>query len=323
MIKFLEMREKLKNDYACLCLYGNDSWIKRKAISNICEAYGVVDDGFSVDYMENPQMGDVVLSCLTPSMFCDKKLVVCLSSIFPQGNSASDVKRKQEVKTQLTDLLKKYDGSFCLVVVCDDDKPFDGVERVEKVNCNKLDNAAVAKWITAYAKRQGVEIDRLCADRIASYCLCDMARVANETQKLIDNGAVNLEAIDALVHKDAEYAVFDLSKHIADKNAGKALELYKGLIARGEESRQLFGLLYSFFRRAYYVKTTNASADELASYLGVKSGAISFAKEVSARYKPMQLKRALDCFAQADERLKRFVDENDVMNLLIMQLVAL
>lgn len=323
MIKFLELKEKLKDHYPCLYLCGNDSWIQRKAISNICDAYNVVNDGFSVDYLESPTLPDVVMSCLTPSMFCDKKIVVCTNCSFMQGNSASDVKRRQDAKRQITELIEKNDGSYCLVFVCDDEKLFDGVSGVEKVVCNKLDSATVSKWIIAYGKRQGVVIDRLCADRIANFCLCDMSRVENETQKLIDNGDITLESIDALVHKDAEYAVFDLSKHISEKNAGKAIELYKGLIARGEESRQLFGLLYSFYRRAYYVKTSNYSPEELAAYLGVKAGAIGFAKEVAAKYKPMQLKRALDCFAKADERLKKFVDENDVMNLLIMQLVAL
>lgn len=323
MIKFLELKEKLKNHYPCLYLCGNDAWIQRKAVSNVCAAYNVPNDGFSVDYLETPALSDVITSCLTPSMFCDKKIVVCTSCAFMQGNSAQDAKRRGEAKRQISELIKKDDGSFCLLVLGDDEKLFDGVEGAEKVNCNKLDNATVAKWIIAYAKRQGVAVDRLCADKIAGFCLCDMSRVENETQKLIDNGEVTVETINALVHKDAEYAVFDLSKHISEKNAGKALELYKGLVARGEECRQLFGLLYSFYRRAYYVKTSDYPQEELASYLGVKAGAIGFAKDVAAKYKPMQLKRALDYFAQADERLKKFVDENDVMNLLIMQLSAL
>lgn len=322
-MRFLDMREKLNNGIACLCLYGNDAWVKRKAIANVCDFFKVTDDGFSVDYLESPSITDVTLSCLTPSMFCDKKIVVCTDCQFLSGNSQADVKRKAEAKKTLAEMLRKYDGSYCLVFVCDDDKYFDGLEHTDKVDCNRLDSNSVGKWIMAYGKRQGVAIDKIAADKIASYCLCDMSRVSVETQKLIDSGDVSPETIDGLVHKDAEYAVFDLSKFISQKNAAKALDLYKGLIARGEEPRQLFSLLFSFYRRAYYVKTSGYNADELAAYLGVKAGAVSFAKEVAGKYKPMQLKRALDFFADADERLKRFIDENDVMTLLINQLIAL
>ena len=150
-----------------------------------------------------------------------------------------------------------------------------------------------------------------------------MARIAVETQKLIDYGQIDADSVDLLVHRDAEYVIFDLSGAIAAKNAGRALEIYRGLIARGEDARALFGLLYSFYRRVYYVKTSDYTNDEIASYLGVKSGAVNFAKETAQRYKPMQLKRALDYLAQADERLKAFVDEGEVMNLLIMQLISL
>lgn len=322
------MREKLKSrEYAALTLYGNDSWVKRRAIANVCEAYGITDDGFSIDRLESstgsnkvesPSLESISMACLTPSMFCPKKLVVCENFLFPEQSA-----KLAETKRQLTDLLRQADGSFCLLFVTDTDKHFADIEGMETVNCNRLDKGSIVKWIVAYAKRQGVAIDTLCADKIATYCLLDMSRVAIETQKLIDYGDVSIEAIDMLVHKDAEYAVYDLSSAIADKNASRATDIYRGLVARGEDPRALFGLIYNYYRRVYYVKTSSFTNEEIAAYLGVKAGAVSFAKETAGRYKAMQLKRALDCLAQADERMKAFVDENEVMNILIMQLLAL
>lgn len=319
MITFLGMREQLKSrQFNALCLYGNDDWVKRKGVANVCEAYGIVDDGFSVDRLDNPTVEDIRLSCLTPSMFCAKKLVLCENFAMPDSGA-----KLNDVKRQLTELIKMGDGSFCLVIVADTDKNLATVEGLEMVCCNRLDKESVIKWIIAFCKRSNVEVDRLSADRLATYCLLDMSRVAVETQKLIDYGSVSIEAIDALVHKDAEYAVYDLSGAIADKNAQRALEIFRGLIARGEDARALFALLYNFYRRVYYVKTSSFNSDELAEFLGVKVGAVNFAKETANRYKPMQLKRALDCLARADAQLKAFVDEYEVMNLLIMQLVAL
>ena len=319
MIKFLDLREKLKsNVYNALCVFGNDGWLKKRTVAQVCDAYGIVDDGFGVDRLENPTLEDVTLACLTPSMFCDKRLIVCEDFALPDAGA-----KLIEAKNKLADLLKHADGSFCLLILTDADKGFKDVVGMETVDCNHLDRPSVIMWIESYCRRQGVAVDRLCADRIANYCLMDMARVAVETQKLIDYGQIDLESIDLLVHRDAEYVIFDLSGAIASKNASRALEIYRGLIARGEDARALFGLLYSFYRRVYYVKTSEYSSDEIASYLGVKSGAVNFAKETAQRYKPMQLKRALDYLATADERLKSFVDEGEVMNILIMQLISL
>lgn len=319
MIKFLDVKNRLQTErYAALCLFGNDSWVKRRALDNVCQAYRVEDDGFGVDRLESPSWEDITLACLTPSMFSPVKLVVCDGFVLPDAPA-----RLADFKKRLADLLRQSDGSFCLVFLADSDKQFAGIDGLETVDCNRLDKSDVVKWIIAFAKRQGVTVDAVCAERIAAYCLADMSRVAVETQKLIDYGNVTLEAIDALVHRDAEYAIYDLSSAVAAKNAAKAMEIYRGLVARGEDPRALFGLIYNFYRRVYYVKTSGFSGEEIASYLGVKPGAVNFARETASRYKPMQLKRALDCLSQADARLKAFVDENEVMNILILQLISL
>ena len=319
MIKFLDLREKLKsNVYSTLCVFGNDGWLKKRAVEYVCAAYGIVDDGFGVDRLESPTLDDVTLACLTPSMFATKRLVVCEDFVLPDAQS-----KLNEAKSKLTELLKQTDGSFCLLILSDSDKGFKEIAGMETVDCNRLDKNSAIKWIESYCKRHGATVDRFSADRIATYCLNDMARIAVETQKLIDYGQIDANSIDLLVHRDAEYVVYDLSSAIADKNAERALTIYRGLVARGEDARALFGLLYSFYRRVYYVKTSDFSSDEIASYLGVKSGAVSFAKETAQRYKPMQLKRALDYLDFADERLKAFVDEGEVMNILIMQLISL
>ena len=318
MIKFLDLREKLKtSNYSALCLYGNDAWLKRKAVSNVCEAYDIVDDGFSVDKLNEPTLEDIRLACFTPSMFSPKKLVLCENFVFPDGNKLAEAKR------HLAETIAQCDGSFCLVLVAETDKVFSDIDGLETVNCSRLDKGSIVKWITGYCKKNGVTVDALCADKIATYCLQDMSRIEVETQKLIDYGQITVEAIDMLVHRDAEYAVYDLSSAIAEKNATRALEIYRGLIARGEEARALFGLIYNFYRRVYYVKTSSFTNEQMATFLGVKAGAIIFAKDTASLYKPMQLKRALDYLALADVRIKAFADENETMNILIMQLVTL
>lgn len=317
MITFLNLKNSLKErEIPAFCIYGNDRWLKLKAVATICSAYGIQDDGFGVEKLDAPTYQRIENACCVGNLFGGKKMVLCENFAFPQGKQCA------EMVAALSRLTENADGSFCLVFVAETGANFDKISAMERVCCDKLDANSVAKWIVAYGKRQGVEIDALCARKIGDYCLQDMSRVERETQKLIDYGEVSVQSVEALVHKDTEYVVFDLSKTIANRDANAAIELYKGLIASGEEVRGLLGLLYNFYRRAYYAKTSDLSSERIAELLSVKTFAINRAREIAARYKPMQLKRILDCFDVADTKLKAYLDEDEVMTTLIFQLVS-
>ncbi|MCM1394760.1 MAG: hypothetical protein NC132_01420 [Corallococcus sp.] len=314
----MNLKENLNtNRYSALCLCGGDRWLQRRSLEYVCQAYGVIDDGFGVDRLENASYADIEMACLTPSMFSEKKLVVVENFVFPQGKQGADT------VSSLSNLVSRCDGSYCLVFESEQSAGFEKISGLEFVNCDKLDSLSVVKWIIAFGKRQGTEISNACAKKISDYCLQDMSRVASETQKLLDYGEVTLDSVELLVHKDTEYVLFDLSKHISNKNASAAIDLYKGLIASGEDARALFGLLYNFYRRVYYVKTTSAPSDRLALLLSVKPYAVQYASDIAGRYKPMQLKKILNFFDAADVKLKSFLDETETMVTLIMQIVSL
>lgn len=315
MIKFLALREKLKNSpfITAFALTDGDSWVVSRAKDYVFNAYGITDDGFGVVTLNSPSVKDVTMACMTPSMFGDVKAVVCTDFVLP---------KTPEDKAKFASLVAHGDGTYC-VIIEGTKTAVEGYEGLETVDCSRLDNSSVANWVVAYAKGSGVAVDRDVALKVADYCLCDMARVSNETQKLIDFGTFTADSVEAMVHKDVEYLVFDLGQTIAAKNTAKTLEMYDSLIRQGNDARSLFGVLYSFYRRVYYVKTAAYEPQTIADKLGVKVGAIGFAKQVADRYKPIQLKRALEFFDEADQKLKAFLSENDVMFVLIMQLLSL
>ena len=322
MIKFLQFNAQLKTQtYPALCLFGNDEWVKHRALEYVFASCGVTQDDFAVDTLDAPSVDDIQTSCLTQSIFGDKRVVVCENFVFAKGNTETN--KVKEAKAQLSKLIESCDGSFCLVFVANEQSIFSGVKGLEFVDCNRLDSNSVEKWIVSYCKRTGVNIDSACTNKIATYCLNDMARVATETQKLLDYGDITLATIDLLVHRDVEQNIFNLSKHIANKNTAQALELYRQLKQNGEEVMGMFGLLYNAYRRMYYLKTTNYTTDEYASYFGVKPNSLYFLKETAEKYKPMQLKRALGHFEKADALLRAHIDDEQTFELLIMQLCAL
>lgn len=315
MISFLNLKEQLKTrKFAALCIFGNDGWLKQSALDTIISALQAQDMG--VETLDGASAESVRTACFTPCMFCPVKVVVCKNFVFPQG------KAQQRAAETLSSVVRDWDGGFCLVFWADSAEPFKNVEGLEYVNCDKLDAPMVAKWIVSYAKRQGVAVENGVARLLGEYCLQDMSRVQAETQKLIDYGEFTAQAVEALVHKDAEYVVYNLAEFIAAKNAQGALALYDGLISSGEDARGLFGLLYNFFRRAYYVKTSDGALPA-AELLGVRPYAVQKAKAAAERYKPMQLKKILDAFSDADEKLKAFAEENAVMKNLILKIITL
>jgi len=322
LIEFINLKESLKSKFfPVYVLCGDDQWLKNKSLENIKASLDIqLPEMNCFVYEEGADVDDLVNACNTLPFFSRQKLVVVHNFAFPTG------KRANYVKEKLANYCAKADDSCVLVFVCDDDKAFKTVAGVQLVNCKRLDERAVVSWIVAYCRRQGRAIDAAVASKICQYCLCDMSRVATETEKLCSFATAQITAddVELLVHKDSNYEIFKLSEMIANKNSTKALQTLQGLLNRGEQPRALFGLLYNFYRRMYYVKTTTYTTKELASMLGVKGEwAITQVANVADKYKPMQLKRALDCFAATDDKIKRFFNEIDEINMLVLNLLAL
>lgn len=322
MIEFINLKESLKSKFfPVYALCGDDQWLKNKSLENIKASLEIeLPEMNCYTYEDGADVDELINACNTLPFFSRQKLVVVHNFVFPNGKKAT------EVKDKLASFSAHADDSCVLVFVTDDDKQFKTVGGVQIVNCKRLDERAVVSWIVAYCRRQGRAIDNAVATKIGQYCLCDMSRVATETEKLCSYASAHITAddVELLVHKDSNYEIFKLSEMIANKNSSKALETLQGLLNRGEQPRMLFGLLYNFYRRMYYAKTTTYSAKELASMLGANGEwQISQAVKVAQNYKPIQLKRALDCFASTDEKIKKFFNEIDEINMLVLNLLAL
>ncbi len=318
MIKFISLKEKLKTGFfPLLVVYGNDLWLKEKAIENIVSSLNIAVDFNVSKFNEAADVDAVFLACSTLP-FIDSHRAVIVDMNMPQG------KKGQELKERLEKFALHPQQSCCLVINTDNPKPFESVKGVEMVDCTKLDTENIIKWITSYVRINKGTVDRLAAQTIAEYCLNDMARVSNEVEKLVGYSSdVTLDNVRLLVHKDMEYVVFDLGKAIAGKNVERSLSMISSLIEKGEEPRALFGVLYNFYRRMYYVKTAEGTTESKANLLQVKPFALKYVTEVAQNYKPMQLKKALELFLEADEKIKLFFNDRETLEFLVLQLLQL
>ncbi len=320
MIDFLKLRENLNSSfYPLLIIKGKDEWVKSRAISYIIDSMDIEYSDMNIHHVEGGNVDDLMMICNTLPFFSNQKVVIVNNLQCGQGD---DLLR---TASMLNKYISSSDNSCCLVMYMDSDNMLLGKVSGEVVNCDKLSDKDVVKWIIAIAKKNDRTIETSTANKISQYCLADMGRVSSELDKLCVHATDSIDdsMVELLVIKDTEYMVFDLSKVIANKNTALALDMLSQLMRQGNDARKLFPMLYNYYRRMYYIRISKCDKDTLATQLGVKVGAIGFAKDVANKYKPRQLLSALALFAEADIKLKSFANELDTMQLLVLQLVAL
>ena len=72
---------------------------------------------------------------------------------------------------------------------------------------------------------------------------------------------------------------------------------------------------------AYSLVSSGTGQKEMASYLGVQPFAVAKAREVAQKFSPVKLKKALEICAEADENIRKNINNNAVINFLILSLI--
>ncbi len=161
---------------------------------------------------------------------------------------------------------------------------------VTYVDCARSDEETIKKWIYVTCKRVGVYADGITCGKIASYCVFDMSRIANETEKLLGycaaEGIERLtdEIVENLVYPDAEYKIFELSKALAAKNHSAYFRVVKDLSTRGYNETQLLSSLAGYFRSLYETSLCKGGDKEVAAALGISEFIARKNREQAAKF---------------------------------------
>lgn len=162
---------------------------------------------------------------------------------------------------------------------------------VTYVDCSRSDEETIKKWIYLTCKRAGVYADSVTCGKLASYCVLVMARIAQETEKLLGYcAATNTERltdelVDALVYPDSEYKIYELANAISRKNYAEYLKIIRDLSARGFNETSLLSSLASYFKGLYETSICKGSDREIAIELGIKEYAAKKNREQAAKFK--------------------------------------
>ncbi len=166
---------------------------------------------------------------------------------------------------------------------------------VTYVDCSRSDEETIKRWIYLTCKKAGVYADGITCGKLASYCIFDMARIANETEKLLGYcAATNTERltdeiVDSLVFPDAEYKKYELANALSRKNYTAFMKVLSDLSTRGYNETELLSSLVSYFKGLYEVSLSRGSDREIATTLGLKEYAVKKNREQAAKFTKAQL----------------------------------
>lgn len=186
--------------------------------------------------------------------------------------------------------------SDCLLLIVNGAKPKAGQAALAKktnvtyVDCSRSDEETIKRWIYLTCKKEGVFADGVTCGRLAAYCVYDMARIANETEKILSylqatgGTRVTDELVDELVYPDSEYKIYELTNALSRKNYDEYVRIVNELSTKGFNETSLLSTLASYFKTLYEVSLCRGSDKEVAAALGIKEYAAKKNREQAAKF---------------------------------------
>ncbi len=279
-MKYTELKNSL-NEGACnvYLLEGDDAYFRLNGEELIKSAFLQMPELNYTSYEGENLKGSAYtefVAALKNYPFMSEKRIVKVSEFYP---SDSDFER------YIKPLLSDFPQTAVLIIVNSVAKKGVDLKRcrgITYVDCNKADRDTVAKWIYITLKRSGINAQVSVCEAVADYCLCDMARVSVETQKLIDyklSGELTKEEADSLVYKDSEYKIYEMNNAVASRNFSAFCSVVDDLKRRGMDEILILNSLFSYFRNLLTVISSNSSTAELSKLLKMKEYGITRSRE--------------------------------------------
>lgn len=296
-MKFSELKQSLNQIGCAYYLFGEDAFLldsAQKMIEKHC-VKNMPELNISTFNDENFDLEKCLDACQSLP-FCDEKRVVVLS----------DLSFDKQTTKQLEKFLEKQSKNVCVIFKDSQNSPQNKTlfERSLGVDCNELDEKTILSLIDFRLKKHGIEVEPQASRTLIEYCNANMTFVDQELKKLVafagENGKITNQDVVTLVHKNIEYAVFELANKVVEKNAQRAYEILDLMLQSKEEPIYLFGMITNVFRRVFYATITKGTNAEIAKMLGVKEFSITYARKMNKNFSPKKLKAILDLASELD-----------------------
>ena len=264
---------------------------------------------------------DVVRALETMPVFSDKKIVLL----------DARMSKKSEIKnvSVLNDYLKNPNDLAILVVNIGANEDDIGIDKklIEIVDCNRLDIKFVEAKINSVVTKNNKKIDSSAMKLLIEFCLCDLAKILVECDKLIayvgERENITTADIREIVTRSIEYQIFELTDAIAKKDSKKVYAILGDLKAKKDEYKMLPSLIYSHFRRLFHVSINqNLSNLEISKMLGIKEYAVKMSQNQVKLFSKSSLKKINELCANLDYDLKQSnISLENAVDVLILSIL--
>ncbi|MCQ2409047.1 MAG: DNA polymerase III subunit delta [Clostridia bacterium] len=309
-----EFKEQLQNEKIgadnlapCYFVTGTDEYVFDQMVLALKE---YVDRDFrDMNYSEysEDEISDAVYSLSTFPMFTDKRMVVLTL------NKPSRVKEEEEAqgggdalekeKTKVPDLIDSYldnplDSTIFVINAMANPQFKLKSRNIEKVKADFDSDADRFREMDRIVSKEPRRImGPRAATELAKRTQNDMYRIVSEIQKLkaYTEREITPEDIENMVVADLDFQIYEMTNAIISKNANEALRIMKVLVGYGYKSTAIIGNLYSKYSMYLHISLNSSmSNDELGSYLGMKGGAVYYARPIAEKYSQVKLKKCVD-----------------------------
>lgn len=270
-MKFTQLKDDLKEGARGIYLIeGDDAYFRLKAEEQIKEKFLAMPELNFTSFDGAQLKGSGLLqlvSAVTAYPFMAEKRVVKVTDL-----AVTDTEYEKYLKPTFENF---PDTAILLIVNSQGKKGVDFKRKkfVTYVDCNRADREMVAKWVYITLKRAGISATADACEAVADYCLCDMARVSRETDKLAEycsggeTAAVTRREVDELVYKDADYRVYQMTGAIARKDYATFTEILTDLQTKGFDENFLIASLLNYFKTLLTVLEADMPENELMTQL--------------------------------------------------------
>ena len=271
-MKFTELKEALDGGAeGAFLLEGEDGYFRNRGEEMIKQKYLEFPE-LNFTSFEGENLKGAGISALVAAVknypFMAEKRVVKVSEFYP-----SDTEFESYLKPLFADF-----PATCVLIIVNSGAGKKGAELKRRkgitfVDCGRAEPESVAKWAYITLKRAGIVCSAAACADIAAYCLYDMARVAVEVQKLIDYkgaGELSKDEIDALVYRDADYRVYEMTNAVARRDFTKYCEIRNDLSAKGYDETGVLNGLFSYFKNLLSAAASPLSDSQYAKECGAK-----------------------------------------------------
>lgn len=196
------------------------------------------------------------------------------------------------------------------------------------LDAKKLYDNQVPSWISAYAKLHKTQIDPEAAALLAEYLGQDLAKIANEIEKI----KINLkegEKITAAVVQDGvginrEFNVFELQKALSAWDYNKIMRIiyYFDENHKANPITMVISNLFGYFSKVAITQQNAQLNDaELAKKIGLNPYFVREFRQAARTFKPAQVHQAFLSLHQADRQSKGVGSRNASPLGLLQQLI--